>query len=186
MDDRRANRKGGVTGVITEWPARVIYVSGRTRIRIVVGPGIGMLDFGIPTDIDLELVPFELRTPNTDLLVTSRNGEITAVRRDDRPPMDDQRNAREGGTNAPTLRFRLRLMLLIVALCSVFFAWVGVQHEREHIRQMGELSDQEHIRKSLTDDNIVPGMEAVRKQRVAELEADIAKRREVLGLPAEE
>ena len=98
--------------------------------------------------------------------------------------MDDQRSDREGSINPPTLRFRLRLMLLIVALCSVFFAWIGVQHQREHIRLKGELSNQEYIRKSLTDDNIVPGMEAVRKQRVAELEADIAKRREALGLPA--
>jgi hypothetical protein len=98
--------------------------------------------------------------------------------------MDDQRTDRAGGKNPPTLRFRLRLMLLIVALCSVLFAWIGVQHQREHIRQMGKLSDQEYVRKSLTDDNIVPGMEEVRGQRVAELEADIAKRREALGLPA--
>ena len=69
-------------------------------------------------------------------------------------------------------------------LCAVFFAWIGVQRQREHIRLAGELFVIEIDRKSLTDDNIVPGMEAVRKQHVAELEADIAKRREALGLPA--
>jgi hypothetical protein len=97
--------------------------------------------------------------------------------------MDDQGTDREGGMKPPTLRFRLRLMLLIVALCAVFFAWIGVQRQRERTRLKFELSGKEYIRKSLTDNNIVPGMEAVRRQEVAELEADIAKRREELALP---
>ncbi len=75
-------------------------------------------------------------------------------------------------------------MLLLVALCAVFFAWLGVQRERQRIRLEGELSDREYIRKLLRHDNIVPGWEARRKQEVKELEADIAKRRESLGLPA--
>jgi hypothetical protein len=76
-------------------------------------------------------------------------------------------------------------MLLIVALSAVFFAWVGVQRQRQRIRLMGELFSLEIDRKSLTDDNIVPGMEAVRKQHVAELEAQIENRRVALGLPIE-
>jgi hypothetical protein len=81
--------------------------------------------------------------------------------------MDDQRTDREGGIKAP--QFRLRFMLLIVALCAVVFAWIGVQHQRERIRLMGELTSKEYARKLFTDDNIVPGREALRKQEVWKL-----------------
>src|SRR5262249_20269443 len=98
--------------------------------------------------------------------------------------MDDQRTNRQGGgVKVPRPRFRLRLMLLIMALCAVVFAWIGVQHQRERRRLKNELAGKEYIRKLFTDDNIVPGREALRKQEVAELEADIAARRQELGLP---
>jgi hypothetical protein len=81
MDDQRANRKGGgrMKDCVSEVPARVMYVSGPRTIQILLAPGHGMVDGGVPIEIDLDLVPFELRTPNTDLIVTRRNGEIVAV-----------------------------------------------------------------------------------------------------------
>ena len=75
-------------------------------------------------------------------------------------------------------RFRLRLMLLVVALFAVFFAWVGVQHHRQRIRLESELSNKEYIHKLFLMDDIVPGMEDVRKQEVKEIEAEIAIRRQ--------
>lgn len=43
-------------------------------LEVIVGPGIGMLDGGIPTEIPMDLVPFNLRTPNTEfILVYDKN-----------------------------------------------------------------------------------------------------------------
>jgi hypothetical protein len=73
-------------------------------------------------------------------------------------------------------------MLLIIALCAVLFAWLGVQRERKRIRLEAELDDKEFIRKYLQNGEVVSGMEAIHTQRLKELDADIAKRREALGL----
>jgi hypothetical protein len=73
-------------------------------------------------------------------------------------------------------------MLLIVALCAVLFAWLGVQSERERYRLHAELDDKESIRKYLQIGDVVVGKEAIHAQRITELDADIAKRREELGL----
>jgi hypothetical protein len=85
MDDQRTDREGGdrLTSRTYEIPARVIYVSSHNTIQILLGPDYRMLDGGVPTDIQLELVPFELRMPNTELVVMMRDGYITAVRRND-------------------------------------------------------------------------------------------------------
>jgi hypothetical protein len=72
-----------MTDRISEVPARVIYVPTKDTIKILLAPGQGMADGGIPRDIPLELVPFELRTPNTKLQVTMQNGQITSVRADE-------------------------------------------------------------------------------------------------------
>ena len=64
-------------------PARVVYVSSRNTIQILLAPGQGAADGGIPVEIPLELVPVELRMPNSELLVTLRNGTVTSVSRDD-------------------------------------------------------------------------------------------------------
>lgn len=43
-------------------------------LEVAVGPGIGMLDGGIPTEIPIDIVPIGLRTPNTEfILVYDKN-----------------------------------------------------------------------------------------------------------------
>jgi hypothetical protein len=63
-----------------EIPATVMAVLTRTSIKIVLLPGVGMADGGIPVDIPIDLVPFELRIPNSLLTVTVNNANIVAVR----------------------------------------------------------------------------------------------------------
>ncbi len=63
-----------------EIPATVMAVLTRTSIKIILHPGLGMVDGGIPVEISLDLVPFALRLPNTRLTVTMRKACIVAVR----------------------------------------------------------------------------------------------------------
>ena len=55
---------------------RITKIPGRTEgsfspgtIRVLVGAGIGHLDGGVPTDVPLDSIPFEFRTPNSEYLV---------------------------------------------------------------------------------------------------------------------
>lgn len=66
-----------------EIPATVLAVLTRTTIKIVLVPGVGMADGGIPVDIPIDLVPIELRLPNTRLTITMRGTDIVAVRSSD-------------------------------------------------------------------------------------------------------
>jgi hypothetical protein len=66
---------------ISEVPARVIYAPDRESIQILLAPGQGLADGGIPITISIDLVPFDLRMPNTKLLVAMRNGTIINVQR---------------------------------------------------------------------------------------------------------
>ncbi len=70
---------------IEDVPASVIAVLSRTHIRILLLPGYGLADGGVPCDIPIDMVPLDLRLPNTLLTATMVNGNITSVcRRDDR------------------------------------------------------------------------------------------------------
>ena len=54
-----------------EWldrvPAVVFGCLLPRELKIVVFPGVGLADGGILRDVSMELVPFELRMPNTPL-----------------------------------------------------------------------------------------------------------------------
>ena len=63
-----------------EIPATVMAVLTRTTIKVILLPGEGMADGGIPIDIPFDLVPVRLRFPNTLLTVTIRGADIVAVR----------------------------------------------------------------------------------------------------------
>ena len=62
-------------------PARVLAMLAPGSIQVILCPNQGLADGGIPRDIPLELVPSELRTPNTDLWVTLQNDTVVAVTR---------------------------------------------------------------------------------------------------------
>jgi len=66
-----------------EAAAQVISVLNRSTIRLLVHPGVGLVDGGIPMNIPLDLVPLPLRMPNTMLTVTMEAGTITEVRAQD-------------------------------------------------------------------------------------------------------
>jgi hypothetical protein len=97
-----------MTDHIYEVLARVIYVPTKDTIQILLAPGQGMADGGIPTNIPLKLVPFELRTPNTRLQVSIVNDEITSVRIDD--------TIRTESRSAPKARARARWLRRWLAL----------------------------------------------------------------------
>jgi hypothetical protein len=54
-----------------EWlarvPARVFACLRRGELKIIIHPGAGMLDGGVFVDVQMDLVPFDLRMPNTKL-----------------------------------------------------------------------------------------------------------------------
>lgn len=64
-------------------PARVSHVVNRSTIQLIVLPGVGLADGGIPRDVPLELVPLALRMPNTMLTVKMEGGAIVEVRAQD-------------------------------------------------------------------------------------------------------
>jgi len=69
-------------------PARVLACLGGREIRIILFPGFGLADGGIPMDVPLDQIPLELRTPNTLLWLE----------------FDNDRNIREAARREPTDR----------------------------------------------------------------------------------
>ena len=63
-------------------PAIVLGRVQEWTLRILLGPGQGQLDGGAPWEVPLELVPPELRMPNTELevMLDRTSKEIVAVR----------------------------------------------------------------------------------------------------------
>jgi hypothetical protein len=49
--------------------ARVIGCITPGFVDVILGAGVGMLDGGVRTQIPIDLVPFALRTPNTEFVV---------------------------------------------------------------------------------------------------------------------
>jgi hypothetical protein len=45
-----------------------------------VGPGMGMMDGGIEQDIPVDLIPEDLRTPNSEFLIHSNFTDIESIR----------------------------------------------------------------------------------------------------------
>jgi hypothetical protein len=56
-----------------EWlervPAEVFACLIRGELRLNILPGVGLAGGGIPRDVPIEIVPFELRTPNSRIWV---------------------------------------------------------------------------------------------------------------------
>lgn len=61
-------------------PASVRAVVSRHTIQIVLLPGVGMADGGIPVDLPIEMVPVRVRLPNSLLTVTMDGADVVAVR----------------------------------------------------------------------------------------------------------
>jgi hypothetical protein len=83
--------------------------------------------------------------------------------------------------NRIKLRVGLRRLLLIVALFAVCFAWLGARRERQRQNIRAELDNWQHSRNFALSAPIVPGMEESRRGWLAEIDAEIAKRKELLG-----
>jgi hypothetical protein len=64
-------------------PAKVLACLRPGYLRVIVWYGVGILDGGIPFDVPLELVPFDLRMPNSDftVVVDGSDGGCIAVER---------------------------------------------------------------------------------------------------------
>ena len=64
-------------------PARVLACLRTNWLTVIVCPGQGMADGGIPIDIESSLVPFDLRMPNSDFFLLMRRDthEIVKVLR---------------------------------------------------------------------------------------------------------
>ncbi len=64
-------------------PTRVIGCLRPGFPRVHIGPGIGLLDGGVPTEIPVGLVPGDLRMPNSEFTVVLKpdhRGVITVER----------------------------------------------------------------------------------------------------------
>jgi len=60
--------------------AEVCGPIGNSEMRILLLPGVGQVDGGVPCDIPMEIVPLELRVPNTSLWVElDEQLEVTRV-----------------------------------------------------------------------------------------------------------
>jgi hypothetical protein len=79
------------------------------------------------------------------------------------------------------VRVGLRLMLLIVALFAVLFAWVGARRERQRIDARGELRRFEVYREYLAKSSAGFSNEKDRRAALARMDALIAERRQRLG-----
>jgi hypothetical protein len=66
--------------------AKVLGCLRTGYLTVIVGYDYGMLDGGIPTDIPMDIVPFDLRMPNSEFTVVMvrRGGQIVAVERRER------------------------------------------------------------------------------------------------------
>lgn len=68
-------------------PAKVLGCLRSGFVTIIVGHDFGQLDGGIPTEISIGLLPFDLRTPNKEFiaLLDRASGVIFAIERIDPP-----------------------------------------------------------------------------------------------------
>lgn len=62
-------------------PVRVLGRLSEGTIRVLVWPGKGMADGGIPMEFPLEVIPPDLRTPNTEFFVIFAGDAIVEIQR---------------------------------------------------------------------------------------------------------
>ncbi len=55
--------------MILRAPARVLGYVRPNYLRVIVLPGVGMVDGGVQHDLPLEIVPPDLRMPNSQFIV---------------------------------------------------------------------------------------------------------------------
>ena len=69
-------------------PAKVLACLAPGYLTVLVGHRLGMVDGGVPSDIPMDLVPFELRMPNSEftVVIDKSTGRFIGVERqgDDR------------------------------------------------------------------------------------------------------
>jgi hypothetical protein len=78
-------------------------------------------------------------------------------------------------------RIGLRLMLLLVALCAVIFAWVGARRQLHRINVRGELSGFQLYRENIANHRQSFTSEQGWRATLAQLDAAVAERRKALG-----
>jgi hypothetical protein len=89
--------------------------------------------------------------------------------------MDDQRTNRAGGGRVRRFQFSVRMMLLITALLAVTCAWVVTKRQAWRAQLKAEIRQIEMMRNTPTDNDVQ------RQRMLAEINAEVAKRRELLG-----
>jgi hypothetical protein len=64
-------------------PAKVLACIRPGYLTVFVGYGLGMADGGISTDVPMDLVPFDLRMPNSEftVVIDRTDGRIIGVER---------------------------------------------------------------------------------------------------------
>jgi hypothetical protein len=66
--------------------AKVIGALHPGQVTVRVGTGIGMLDGGLDRDLPIDLIPIELRIPNSEfMLVYDTAKELVAIERIEKP-----------------------------------------------------------------------------------------------------
>lgn len=62
---------------------RVMACISPCFVKVLVGPGVGLLDGGIPTDIPEHIIPADLRFPNREFILVfdRRESRYVAVER---------------------------------------------------------------------------------------------------------
>jgi hypothetical protein len=67
------------------YPARVLACLNTNRITVVVCPGQGLADGGVPYEIESSLIPLDLRIPNSEffILIRKDTSEIVKILRHD-------------------------------------------------------------------------------------------------------
>jgi hypothetical protein len=59
----------GEADAILKSPARVLACLRPGYLRVIVHPGVGLADGGIQTDVPMDLIPFDLRMPNSEFIL---------------------------------------------------------------------------------------------------------------------
>jgi hypothetical protein len=68
---------------ILEAPAKVLACLRPGYLTVLVGHGLGQADGGIPHEVPMGLVPFDLRMPNSEftVVIDRTNGQFIGVKR---------------------------------------------------------------------------------------------------------
>jgi hypothetical protein len=68
---------------ILKAPAKVLACIRPGYLKVFVGHGLGMADGGIPHDVPMDLVPFDLRMPNSEftVVIDRTDGRFIGVER---------------------------------------------------------------------------------------------------------